>query len=128
MSDTTDQESDNQRRSVRTNNRNEAADLSLELMGMATRHLDDAIFKLESPDTWPEESLAEIGRIPGVKSVIKADHDQRLVVTFDRRSTNFSQVKTSFDQHRLNVTLLNRVNHRQHQNTMKKEEKELEAS
>ncbi|MBU8849027.1 MAG: hypothetical protein KOO64_05755 [Desulfobacterales bacterium] len=95
---------------------------------MATRNLDDAIFKLESETKWPAEAIAGITAIKGVKNTVKDEHTTRLVVTYDRRLVNLSKITAKFDQHNLNVTLLNQVNHRQHQNTMKKEEEELEAS
>ena len=95
---------------------------------MATRHLDDAIFKLESDSTWPESVITGINTIQGVKNTVTDKHTTRLVVTYDRRLVNLSKITAKFDQPNLNVTLLNQVNHRQHQNTMKKEEEELEAS
>lgn len=95
---------------------------------MATRHLDDAIFKLESDAKWPSEVIVGITAIKGVKNTVKDEHTTRLVVTYDRRLVGLSNITAKFDQHDLNVTLLNQVNHRQHQNTMKKEEEELEAS
>ncbi|MCD4723028.1 MAG: hypothetical protein K8S13_24690 [Desulfobacula sp.] len=95
---------------------------------MATRHLDDAIFKLESDSTWPEIVIAGITTIQGVKNIVKDKHDTRLVVTYDRRWVKLSNITALFGQHNLNVTLLNQVNHRQHQNTLKKEEEGLETS
>ncbi len=94
---------------------------------MATRHLDDAIFKLESASKWPEGVITGIAAIDGVKNTLKDSHTTRLVVTFDRRKVKLSNINALFDKHNLNVTLLNKVNHRQHQNTLKKEEKELET-
>lgn len=95
---------------------------------MATRHLDDAIFKLESDSTWPESVIAGINTIQGVKNIVTDKHDTRLVVTYDRRQVKLSNITALFVRHNLNVTLLNQVNHRQHQNTLKKEEEELETS
>lgn len=95
---------------------------------MATRHLDDAIFKLESDSTWPESVITGINTIQGVKNTVKDKHDKRLVVTYDRRQVKLSSITALFVRHNLNVTLLNQVNHRQHQNTLKKEEEELETS
>lgn len=95
---------------------------------MATRHLDDAIFKLESDSTWPESVITGINTIQGVKNTVKDKHDKRLVVTYDRRQVKLSSITALFVRNNLNVTLLNQVNHRQHQNTLKKEEEELETS
>ena len=94
---------------------------------MATRHLDDAIFKLESESKWPEGAITGIAAIDGVKNTLKDSHTTRLVVTFDRRKVKLSNINALFDQHNLDVTLLNQVNHRQHQNTLKNEEEELET-
>lgn len=94
---------------------------------MATRHLDDAIFKLESAPAWPNSVLEKIGAVPGVKATAKDDHTTRLVVTFDRRVVMLDSITALFDHQNLKVTLLNQVNHRQHQNTLKEEEEELET-
>jgi hypothetical protein len=93
---------------------------------MTTRHLDDAIFKLEAKSAWPAVAIKGITAIEGVKATDKDDHTTRLVVTYDRRTVKLSQINSIFEQHKLNVTLLNQINHRQHQNTLKEEE-ELET-
>ena len=95
---------------------------------MVTRHLDDVIFKLESGKTWPTAVLAGVTGMDGVKTMTTDAHDTRLVVTFDRRTVNVSRITALFRQHNLNVTLLNRLNHRQHQDAMKKEAEEYETS
>jgi hypothetical protein len=94
---------------------------------MATRHLDDAIFKLESGSAWPEGVISGIRSIEGVKNINRNAHSPRLVVTFDRRRVKLSGITARFDLENLDVTLLNRVNHRQHQNTMKQEEEDVET-
>jgi hypothetical protein len=94
---------------------------------VSTRHLDDAIFKLESDSKWPESVITGIRTIKGVKNTDKDDQTTRLVVTYDRRLVTLSTINAQFDKHDLNVTLLNQVNHRQHQNTMKQEEEEFET-
>ena len=94
---------------------------------MATRHLDDAIFKLESDPEWPQPVLAGVNQINGVKGLADK-HDNRLVVTFDRRAVTISQITAVFGKHNLVVTFLNQVNHRQHQHTMKKEAEEYETT
>ncbi len=95
---------------------------------MATRHLDDAIFKLESDSTWPESVITGINTIQGVQNTVKDKYDTRLVVTYDRRQVKLSSITALLVRYNLNVTLLNQVNHRQHQNTLKKEEKDFETS
>ena len=94
---------------------------------IATRHLDDAIFKLESGSSWPESILEKISGMDGVKNIENSSNHSRLVVTYDRRMVKISGITALFRQQDLLVTLLNQVNHRQHQNTLKKEEEELET-
>lgn len=94
---------------------------------VSTRHLDDAIFKLESDSKWPESVITGIRTIKGVKNTDKDDQTTRLVVTYDRRLVTLSTINAQFDKQDLNVTLLNQVNHRQHQNTIKQEEEEFET-
>jgi hypothetical protein len=95
---------------------------------MATRHLDDAIFKLESDPTWPKSLITDIKALEGVKTTKQDTVTTRLVVTFDRRMVKLSNITALFNQRKVIVTLLNQVNHRQHQNTLKKEEEDLETS
>ena len=96
---------------------------------ITTRHLDDAIFKLESGSSWPENVIAGLNSIEGIKNSVNDKNHTRLVVTFDRRTVNLSRITTVFEQYDISATLLNQVNHRQHQSTMKEEEEvELEAS
>ena len=94
---------------------------------VSTRHLDDAIFKLESDSKWPESVITGIRTIKGVKNTDKDNNTTRLVVTYDRRAVQLSAITGQFKQQNLKVTLLNQVNHRQHQNTMKQEEEEFET-
>ncbi len=94
---------------------------------MATRNLDDAIFKLESDSRWPGNVMTGINAIQGVQNTDEDDHTTRLVVTYDRRLVKLANITALFDQNNLKVTLLNQVNHRQYQNTLKKEEEDLET-
>ena len=95
---------------------------------ITTRHLDDAIFKLESGADWPKEVIAGINEIKGVKRSVNDKNHTRLVVTYDRRTVTLSTISAVLEHHDISATLLNQVNHRQHQRTMKKEEEELETS
>lgn len=94
---------------------------------MATRNLEDAIFKLESGSSWPEPVLDQVSTVDGVKEVVRDKNDTRLVVTYDRRKTAVETIQAVFDQNDLKTTLLNEVNHRQHQTTLSNEEKEVET-
>ncbi len=94
---------------------------------VVTRHLDDAIFNLETGTLWPREVLSSVNSIEGVKGLLSSKHHTRLVVTFDRRIVNTGKIESVFDQYHLSAALLNQLNHRQHQATMKQEEEELET-
>ena len=77
---------------------------------MAARHLDDAIFKLEPAGIWPEAVIQGIADIDGVKTIASDSHDGRLVITYDRRKIELSTITLLFDNHRLDVSLLNHHN------------------
>jgi len=94
---------------------------------MTTRNLDDAIFKLEADSSWPENEISGITSIEGVKEIIKDKNGTRLVVTYDRGKVKLSTLTDVFARQDLKVTLLNEVNHRQHQGTLKKEEEDIET-
>lgn len=94
---------------------------------MATRNLDDAIFKLESGPSWPEKVISGFTAIEGVKETLQDKNGTRLVVAYDRRKVKISALSDVFVRQGLKVTLLNEVNHRQHQTTMKNEGEEIEA-
>lgn len=92
---------------------------------MQTRHLDDAIFRLENHRTWPGELVARVGQMEGVAATALDTHDTRLVVTYDRRRAKPDAFAALFKQEDLNAALLNRVSHRQRMATLA-EEKEME--
>lgn len=93
---------------------------------LKTRHLDDAIYRLGENRSWPADLLAELRITAGVAATGTDHHDSRLVVTFDRRLTDPDRFNTLFLRYDVTPTLLNRVNHRQHQTAMKAE-KEAEG-
>jgi len=92
---------------------------------ITTRNLDDAIYKFDNT-TLKDAIVKEIEGIEGVAFVNIDKHDTRLVITFDRRVVNISKFVAVFNKKNIDATLLNRVNHRQHQHTLK-EEKEIET-
>lgn len=94
---------------------------------MATRNLDDAIFKLESGASWPDPVIPEMTVVEGVKAAVKDKNDTRLVVTYDRRKATVYSIKAYLDQKGLDAVLLNEVNHRQHRTISKAEEEEIET-
>ncbi|THB81011.1 MAG: hypothetical protein D3926_04270 [Desulfobacteraceae bacterium] len=93
---------------------------------MTTRHLDDVIYRTADHGTWPSRVVVLLESVQGVKSARADSEHTRLVITFDRRIGEPSTFESLMADHGLEVVLLNRVNHRQHQATIK-EETELEA-
>jgi hypothetical protein len=91
-----------------------------------TRHLDDAIYKLESASAWPEETTLALGLLQGVKNIQNDTNGTRLVVTFDRTVTDVHRLSGFLKSKGLDVTLLNRVSHHQRM-AIQKREAELEA-
>ena len=94
---------------------------------ITTRNLDDVIYKLDKDMTWKDAVVIKIEAVKGVAFLKKDKHDTRLVITFDRREADLSDFTAVFSKNNLKATLLNRVNHRQRQTTLKEEEK-LEAT
>ncbi len=94
---------------------------------MTTRNLDDVIYKLDKDMTWKDAVVIKIEAVKGVAFLKKDKHDTRLVITFDRREADLSDFTAVFSKNNLKATLLNRVNHRQRQTTLK-EEAELETT
>lgn len=93
---------------------------------IATRNLDDAIYKLENSAVWPKDIIKGLLGIGGVKNAINDKDSTRLVVTFDRRDVDTIKFSTLFKQKGLKATLLNRLSHRQRLTTQR-EEKKFEA-
>ncbi|MBU4344596.1 MAG: hypothetical protein KKB05_06265 [Proteobacteria bacterium] len=90
---------------------------------MATRNLDDAIYKLENPAVWHDDIIKRILGISGVKKAMTDKNSRRLVVTFDRREVDAIKFSDLFKQKGLKATLLNRLSHRQRLATQSEEEK-----
>jgi|GEM_PF-355024 len=93
---------------------------------LTTRHLEDAIFKLDSNTRWPEIVVSELVAIKGVKFAAMDKGATRLVVTFDRHVTGVPHIAAYFREKGYNTVMLNQVSHRQRQSTLKEEAK-LEA-
>ena len=86
-----------------------------------SRHLDDAIYKLQDADTWPKEILPEVSKLAGVKDVVTDTDDTRIVITFDKSITDTRKLTAFFDQQGIATIMLNRVGHHQRMITLKKE-------
>ena len=94
---------------------------------LSTRHLDDAIYKLAGNSVWEGVLVAQIRQIDGVRAAQQDTHGTRLVVTFDRRSTNLATFDSLFKQKKLDAALLNRVSHRARQTTLEAEKESSET-
>ena len=88
-----------------------------------TRHLDDAIYKLQGANTWPQEVITGLNNLNGVREVAADSHDTRTVVTFDKSVTETKDFAAFFKQKEIKTILLNRVSHAQRLKTLKKEAK-----
>jgi len=86
-----------------------------------TRHLDDAIYKLNHVDTWPAEILAEVRGLAGVKDILADTDGTRIVITFDKTITDTKTLSAFFDRKKIATIMLNQVGHHQRMTTMKKE-------
>ena len=86
-----------------------------------TRHLDDAIYKLQNAETWTPGAIASIQELAGVKSVETDNNDTRIVITFDKSITGTHDINAFFKQKDIETVLLNEVSH---SNRLKIKEKE----
>ena len=88
-----------------------------------TRHLDDAIYKLQNAETWPDEVVAGIRELAGVKGVETDTNNSRIVVTFDKSITGTPAINAFFKQKDIQTVLLNHVGHADRQKILEKEAK-----
>jgi copper chaperone CopZ len=88
-----------------------------------TRHLDDAIYKLQNTDTWPRDIVAAIQELAGVKSVETDENSSRIVVTFDKSITGTHDLNSFFKLKDIQTVLLNEVSHAGRQKILEKEAK-----
>jgi hypothetical protein len=88
-----------------------------------TRHLDDAIYKLQNAGSWPQDVLSEIQVLTGVKSVETDNNSLRIVITFDKSITGTSDINAFFKQKDIQTVLLNEVGHADRQKILAKEAK-----
>jgi len=88
-----------------------------------TRHLDDAIYKLQGADTWSQKTINGITDLAGVEEVATDSNGTRIVVTFDKSITDTKNFTAFFKQKEVETILLNRVSHTQRLKTLKKEAK-----
>jgi len=88
-----------------------------------TRHLDDAIYKLQNAESWPQETVIGIQELAGVKGIEIDSHSSRVVITFDKSIADTKDFASYFKNRELEAILLNRVSRTQRLKTLKKEAK-----
>ena len=88
-----------------------------------TRHLDDAIYKLQNTEVWPQEAITGIEQLAGVKGIETDKGSSRIVVTFDKSITGTNELNTFFKANDIKAILLNQVGHTQRLHTIKQEAK-----
>jgi copper chaperone CopZ len=88
-----------------------------------TRHLDDAIYKLQDVATWSTEVITGIKDLAGVKSVETDTNNSRIVITFDKSVTGTADINAFFKQQNIQTVLLNQVGHADRQKILEKEAK-----
>ena len=88
-----------------------------------TRHLDDAIYKLQNAESWPQEAITGIQELAGVKGIETDSHSSRVVITFDKSIADTKEFNSYFKTNEIEAILLNRVSHTQRLKTLAKEAK-----
>ncbi|MBW2483965.1 MAG: hypothetical protein JRF05_01235, partial [Deltaproteobacteria bacterium] len=88
-----------------------------------TRHLDDAIYKLQTTGNWPQEVIGNIQQLAGVKKIETEEKNSRIVITFDKSIADTKEFNEFFKKNEINAILLNRVSHTQRLKVLEKESK-----
>ena len=88
-----------------------------------TRHLDDAVYKLQSADTWTKEIIAGVSELAGVKGVEADNHNSRVVITYDKSVTGTPIINAFFKQKNIETVLLNQLSHANRLKILEKEAK-----
>lgn len=88
-----------------------------------TRHLDDAIYKLQTTGNWHQEIIGNIQQLEGVKNIETEEKNSRIVITFDKSIADTKEFNEFFKKNEINAILLNRVSHTQRLKVLEKESK-----
>jgi len=88
-----------------------------------TRHLDDAIYKLQTTGNWPQEVIGNIQQLAGVKNIETEEKNSRIVITFDKSIADTKEFNEFFKKNEITAILLNRVSHTQRLRVLEKESK-----
>ncbi len=88
-----------------------------------TRHLDDAIYKLQDTESWSQETISSIRQLPGIQNVETDVKSSRIVITFDKSIISTPDINAFFKQKDIKTVLLNQVSHHDRQKILEKEAK-----
>jgi hypothetical protein len=88
-----------------------------------TRHLDDAIYKLQTAETWPQEIIEGIRDLGGIKNIEADQANSRIVITFDKSIAEIKAFNDYFKTNNIEAILLNRISHTQRLKILEKESK-----
>jgi len=88
-----------------------------------TRHLDDAIYKLQVTEAWPQEIIEGIRDLGGIKNIEADQENSRIVITFDKSIAEIKVFNSYFKTNNIEAILLNRISHTQRLKILEKESK-----
>ena len=88
-----------------------------------TRHLDDAIYKIQVTEAWPQEIIEGIRDLGGIKNIEADQENSRIVITFDKSIAEIKVFNSYFKTNNIEAILLNRISHTQRLKILEKESK-----
>jgi hypothetical protein len=88
-----------------------------------TRHLDDAIYKIQVTEAWPQEIIEGIRDLGGIKNIEADQANSRIVITFDKSIAEIKAFNAYFKTNNIEAILLNRISHTQRLKILEKESK-----
>jgi hypothetical protein len=88
-----------------------------------TRHLDDAIYKIQVTEAWPQEIIEGIRDLGGIKNIEADQENSRIVITFDKSIAKIKAFNAYFKTNNIEAILLNRISHTQRLKILEKESK-----
>ena len=87
------------------------------------RHLDDAIYKLQNAENWPQEAIDGIRELAGVKNIEIDRESLRIIITFDKSISDTEEISSYFKTKEIEAVLLNRISHTHRMKILEKESK-----
>jgi copper chaperone CopZ len=88
-----------------------------------TRHLDDAIYKLQNAEEWSPAVIEGIKGLAGVKNIETDPDNSRIVLTFDKSTADTKEFNAYFKKKGVEAILLNRISRTQRLKILEKEAK-----